>query len=200
MTNTDWSQLIDPAALRLYGNGLPESDEALMALAQAGMEMIEKYLDRGLALQERTETYPLLPTAALHSWPVKSVASVEKGAGTWPAGCDMEWRLDAQNGVLYMDEMVRHIYVAEIQVMPMVVVTYTAGFGTMPSPICCALSQLCMAMQQAAMNAGQQITQQMIDGYQVTYSSRNASGSALEMLSPAACILLDGFANRKTYR
>lgn len=200
MTMTDWSQLIDPAALRLYGTGLPESDAALTALAAAGMEMIEKYLDRGLALMERTETYPLLPTAALHSWPVKSVSSVEKGDGSWPAGCDMEWRLDAQNGVLYMEEMVRRVYAAEVDVMPLVIVTYTAGFEKLPSPICCALAQLCMGLQQTAMNAGQQITQQMIDGYQVTYSSRNTNGSALETLSPAACILLDGYANRKTYR
>ena len=59
---------------------------------------------------------------------------------------------------------------------------------------------LISSISQAGKNAGQQITYQALDGYQVTYASKSAAGDALEMLSPVAAILLRPYRARQAVR
>ena len=198
----DWTQYISEEQLRYYAPGLKASGEQYKAILNAGMEMIEDYLDRELILKERTEKYPLRAHVVLKSWPVNEIADIS-ASDDWPEDDtgEIRYSLDDDTGIVRMDLTARRVLAMPNNgLRPYISVTYTAGFSEIPTTIICAAGQLAMAIEQSSLNAGQQIVQQMLDGYQVTYASRNTASNTLESLSPAACIMLAPYSRRADIR
>ncbi len=179
--------------------------ETGMALdyAEAARGLIEAQLGRSLSLATRTEEYKADARIPLRAWPVESIASIEP-IGRWIVKPTAEELNDGarvqDNGVLMIPFLASPLRAAAWKQWrganedetdgPYLRITYTAGYALLPPPIQTAISLIETALQTAAGNAGQQITYQALDGYQVTYSSKYQEGNDLTMLSPAAAILI----------
>ncbi len=175
--------------LRQYA---PLNGEAsqIETLAGAAFEFIDLYTGRKLEKKRRTENHPALSCILLRAWPVETLESVVID-GAEVSADDMT--LDAELGVITL---------CQPQEGRTAEVTYTGGYteDTLPGPILMACAMLVSGMLSAGRNGGQQITQQMLDGYQVTYQSRYAGGGELESLSPSAAILLKPYRSRQAMR
>lgn len=166
-------------------NGL--SDQEIENLGALALEYACAYTGRALEYGEYTEDAPMAGrTALVRAYPVKEI----KSAGVDGADVDVSAiKVDAARGILtlpHAGEMVHAVY--------------SGGYKTLPAPIVCACAMLIASLSQAGENAGQQITYQALDGYQVTYASKSAAGDALEMLSPVAAIMLKPYRARQGMR
>ena len=170
----------------------PLSGEAsrIETLAGAAFEYIEQYTGRKLERARRIEQHPAQSCILLQAWPVQSVESVSIDGAAIDAG---DIAVDAERGIITLNRL---------PAGQMAEVTYTGGYTseTLPGPILTACAMLVSGMLSAGQNGGQQITQQMLDGYQVTYQSRYAGGGELESLSPSAAILLKPYRSRQAMR
>ena len=163
------------------------SDQEIETMGALALEYACAYTGRELEYGEYTQDAPMAgKTALLRAYPIREI----KSARVDGADVDISAILvDAARGILtrpHAGETCRAVY--------------SGGYETLPAPIVCALAMLISSISQAGKNAGQQITYQALDGYQVTYASKSAAGDALEMLSPVAAILLRPYRARQAVR
>jgi hypothetical protein len=180
--------MIDADALREACGGLSGiDDDTLESVGAMALEYAEQYTGRKLEYGEYTENIAMSCKMVLvRAWPVDEIKSVTVDGNT--VNVD-KLCIDAALGIITLPisgDMCR--------------IEYTGGFKELPQPVACACGMLAAAIVQAAENAGQQITYQILDGYAVTYASKSASGDALEMLSPVAAIMLKPYKARQTMR
>ena len=169
---------------------LKGDDLQIEALIGTAFEYIEQYTGRKLQQERRVESHPAQSCILLGAWPVSELESVSID-GT-ALGSDAV-TLDKERGIITLHQMPAG-WVAEV--------AYTGGYTdeTLPRPILTACAMMVSGMMSAGKNGGQQITQQMLDGYQVTYQSRYTGGGELESLSPSAAILLKPYRARQAMR
>lgn len=165
------------------------SDDALEAMGASAMEYAEAFTGRRLVYGEYEETLVCAgDTVLLSAYPVDEIESVTvDGAEINPQTC----ALDAENGILTLPRR-----------GSVCAVVYSGGYddADMPGPVVAACGMLALSLSQAAENGGQQMTFQALDGYQVTYASKNAAGDELAMLSPVAAVMLKPYCARQGMR
>lgn len=180
---------ITAETLRAYAP-LRGDDGQIGALIGTALEYIERYIGRKLESARRVESHLAQSVILLDAWPVTELEGVSLDGTALDAG---DAALDAERGILTLRSQTTG-KTAEV--------TYTGGFTaeTMPKPILTACALMVSSMMSATQNGGQQIIQQSLDGYQVTYQSRYTGGGELETLSPAAAILLKPYRGRQAMR
>lgn len=154
------------------------NEEKAESALEAAENLIEKYLRRRIAVQERTETtYFDMPCdrMQLKGYPVQEVGSL--------TGAEMK-HLDAENGILRFARPVTGA----------VSCTYTGGMGTAPAAILQACALLAQAIEQSADNGGQTVMSERLDDYQVMfYNATEGRETKLEGFCPAAAALLNPY-------
>lgn len=174
--------------LRAACGGLNDiADSVLESVAEMALEYAEKYTGRKLEKREYTDEVNIAgKTVLLQAYPVDEIKTISVD------GKDVDIDrivLNRERGIMLLPfggETAR--------------VEYVGGYDIMPRPIACAVGMLAASIAQAAENAGQQITFQALDGYQVTYASKGADGNTLEMLSPVAAVMLKPYCARQGMR
>lgn len=163
------------------------SNETLEALCNMALEYAEAYTGRKLRKSHYEESYYVNGTTVLLSgYPVERIEQVCVDGKE----IDLERiQVEAENGILTLPVRAG-----------MCDVTYDGGYDVLPGPVICACGMLAMSIAQASANGGQQVTFQALDGYQVTYASKSASGETLEMLSPVAAVMLKPYRSRQGMR